>query len=284
MSETTVVVGGDLSKLSVLEELVLSYKPALKLALVTDKGEKELKASYKKIKDTHIASKQARTQIKKAKSDLLEPTKEFTASVNLMAKNLDDQLVEVVNYLTPLRDEYEAEEKARKAKEKADKEAEEKAKAEEHAKVVAEKESELDKANKRIAELEARFKADALAKESKESNENVIPAENKEPRQHALKPTPTEPTVSNETESIVQLEDTGNTESTEGEAREEVNEVDFVRNYLKSIQKIQDIKILETDSQPMRNFKAIINGKLIGFNEKLDNFDKGITNILNTKF
>ncbi|MCK5789180.1 MAG: hypothetical protein KAH32_09280 [Chlamydiia bacterium] len=172
MSETTVVVGGDLTKLSVLEELVLSYKPALKLALVTDKGEKELKASYKKIKDTHIASKQARTQIKKAKSDLLEPTKEFTASVNAMAKNLDDQLIEVVNYLTPLRDEYEAEEKARKAKEKADKEAEEKAKAEEHAKVVAEKESELDKANKRIAELEARFKADALAKEIKKNSDD----------------------------------------------------------------------------------------------------------------
>ena len=272
MSETTVVVGGDLSKLSVLEELVLSYKPALKLALVTDKGDKELKASYKKIKDTHIASKQARTQIKKAKSDLLEPTKEFTASVNAMAKNLDDQLIEVVNYLTPLRDEYEAEEKARKAKEKADKEAEEKAKAEEHAKVVAEKESELDKANKRIAELEARFKADALAKESKESNENVIPDENKEPRQDAIKSIPKEPTVPNETEPIVQLE------------VEEVNEVDFVRNYLKSIQKIQDIKILETDSQPMRKFKAIINGKLIPFNEKLANFDKGITNILNTKF
>ena len=270
--EKTIVVGGDLGKLSVLEELVLSYKPSLNLTLVKDKGEKELKASYKKIKEDHIACKQARTQIKKAKSDLLEPAKQFTAEVNAMAKNLDEGLLEVVNYLTPLRDEYEAEEKARKAQEKLDKEAEAKAKEEEHAKVVAEKESELDKANKRIAELEAKFEADALAKSNKATAEKVDVVESKNEQSVVIEHTSTEPDLPSSPEPSIQVE------------AKELTEVEFVKHYLSTIQKLQHVEILENDTHPMRKFKAVINGKAEGFNEKIDNFIKGIDNILNTKF
>jgi len=256
MAEDAKVTNGKLAKLSALEELVLEHKKSLGLSLVKDKTEKELKESYKKIKDNHIAAKQMRTQIKKAKTDILEPAKKFTEQVNQMAKSLDDELVEVIDYLTPLRAEYEAEEKERKAKEKAKKEAEELAKQEKVQQELAEKESALQASERKIRELEAKLSA------------------------KFEKPEPKSEETTNTNQDVGQVN-----EPVPDSPQAEYSEANSVVFYIENVLKGQElIEISEYDSKKMIAFKTKINDKVVGFNDKVEAFKKSILVTLNKNF
>jgi len=173
MSETIKIINpADLTVLSNLEERILEIQEYKKLKLEGETAT-ELKKSYSKIKDKHILVKRMRTEINLAKKDLLEPVKEYSNKIQAKAKELTERVLDVENYLQPLRDEYEAEEKKRKAEAKAKKEAELKALEEEKNRLLAEKESELEKAQRQIAELKARLEADAKAKEEDAKNKGA---------------------------------------------------------------------------------------------------------------